>query len=757
MEHQQQQPGLGNIGGEIDLHRVIHEIKSAKRFIAIVVAVMVLIGTVLSFSMKPSYQTDALIQVKQGQNPISALSSLADMVSTFSMSSSQMPPQAQVESMLISSRYVLGKVIEQLHLDIAIRPDYFPILGKLKANHYKGKGLAPAFMGMTNYPWGGEKLVVTHMHVADAAINKKEAFKLTVTGKNTYALYDSEGQLMFHGVVGKAGSSGGQNPMVAMTVGELFARPGVSFEVRKLSLQDEIKALNSQIAVNNQQTKNGILDITFKWGSPAGAVNILNSIIDTAYQLGVKQQSEEAEKTLQFLDKQLPKVKAQLTTAENALSDYQTKSGNFNLSVQAQVMLQQVMQVNNQLEQLKLKRTELLQNYTKDHPFVVTLDHKIAQVQKELTHLDSQLRQLPEQDKGSVELMRDVKTKNQLYLMLLGKAQEMQILRAGVVSNLRILDYASEPPLLLPVKHALIIVVSGLAGLIFSILFVLARHLLQRGVQDPDMVERVTGLPTQAIVPYSKQQENILESLVHGAKEGVGILARSAPKDIAVEALRSLRTTLQLMMLDAPNNILAISGMIPSIGKSFISTNLAYVIADMGKRVLLIDTDMRKGHIHKNLNLKNAPGLSDYLQGRATAEEIVHTIEKDCVHFIAKGSHCDNTSELMMGSRMKALLDELAPHFDMILMDTAPVLIVADGIIASALAGTTLLVVGAGKNTEQELSRGMAMLKQNDVNVKASIFNHREKSASQGGYYYYDYAYKYYDAYRDDKNDHKTN
>jgi tyrosine-protein kinase Etk/Wzc len=741
------------MASDVDLHRVAHEVWQSRTLVIFSVLAMLILGALLAFRTHPNYETNALVQVKQGQNPIGALSSLAGMLSSMSVGSSQLPPQAQVEATLMSSRYVLGKVVDQLHLDISVTPNYFPIIGEIKALHYQGKGLAKPFLGMSSYPWGGEQLSVASMRVSDVFLAESGRFRFVVGKNKSYTLYTENGQLLLRGVVGKLASSGGKSPAITMMITKMVARPGVSFFVNKLSKQAEIANLSAHLSVGAQEAKTGILNLNFKWGSSVGAVHILNTIINTAYALGVKQQEAEAEKTLSFLNNQLPTVKAELSAAENALSNYQTKTGNLDISIQAQVLLQQVAAVNSQLEQLKLQRTELLQKYTKAHPFVQTLNAKIKQVQIELTSFEAKIRELPGQDKGAVELMRDVKTKNQLYLMLLSRAQGVQILRAGVISNLTILDFASEPPLLLPVKTGLIISVAGFAGLLLSVLFILGRYLLQQGVQDPEQVEAAIGVPTQAIVPYSKEQSSMLERiLLSKTPNQAGVLARTAPKDIAIEALRSLRTTTALLLMDAPNNIIAITGTIPGIGKSFVSLNFAHVLADMGKRVLLVDTDMRKGKLHQQLDAKDSPGLSDYLHGTIDAKDVVQCIEEDRVYFIPKGAYSENTSELMMGNKMQMMLDELAPHFDIVLLDTAPVLIVADGVIASSLAGTTLLVVGAGKNSMKEIRRGMTVLENNNVKPAATIFNHRNKSGA-GATYYYDYAYKYYDAYNTREDD----
>ena len=481
-------------------------------------------------------------------------------------------------------------------------------------------------------------------------------------------------------------------------------------------------------------------------------INFLNALADQAYHSGGQAQAEKAAQTLGFLDKQLPMVKKSLMQAEARLSDYQSKTGNLDMTVQYKLIMQQILTSEQQLEKLRLERTQLLQKYTPTHPFVLTLDEKIKEVQKQIAQYEQNMKQLPVTDKKSAELMRDLKAKNQLYLMMLSRQQELKVLKAGVTSNIRILSYAAQPPLPIPVKHGLILFAGFVFGLVLSLIYVFLKIFLKNTISDAFYIEDVFGVPVQAILPFSRNQAKLKKLQVK--REGVGkpvVLAKRFPDDVAIESLRSLRTTLQLSLLEAKNNIVTIAGLTPGVGKSFVATNLAYVLAFSGKKVLLIDADLRRGHIHEDLRVSQKPGLTDFLNGKATREEVVQSVD-DNLDFIARGSRVSGTSEMLGGHKVEEYLNELSQEYDLILLDTAPILLITDGVLLAKHAGINLLVFSAGVHTHNDIKTGLNLCARNNITINGSILNFQQR---KGSYMYsdnYHNRYGYYYQQADDSN-----
>ena len=218
------------------------------------------------------------------------------------------------------------------------------------------------------------------------------------------------------------------------------------------------------------------------------------------------------------------------------------------------------------------------------------------------------------------------------------------------------------------------------------------------------------------------------------------LLAERDPADLAIEAVRSLRTSLHFAMLEARNKVLMISGASPEAGKTFVATNLAAVIAQAGQRVLLLDADMRKGTLHKVMGSIAHPGLSELLSGQASFDDALHQTALDNLHFIGRGHVPPNPSELLMHARFTALLEDLSKRYDLVIVDTPPILAVTDAAIVGHQAGTSLLVARFGMNQAKEIELAAKRLTQNRVELKGAIFNAVQKRAA--GYYtygYYDY------------------
>ncbi|CAN0567468.1 unnamed protein product [Ectocarpus sp. 12 AP-2014] len=197
-------------------------------------------------------------------------------------------------------------------------------------------------------------------------------------------------------------------------------------------------------------------------------------------------------------------------------------------------------------------------------------------------------------------------------------------------------------------------------------------------------------------------------------------------------------------MMEGSDNRLVITGPSPGIGKSFMSANLAAVCAQAGQKVVVIDGDMRKGHVHEVFNQDSANGLSDVLSGKLSFEEAVRTSDLDGLSWVSRGSAPPNPSELLMQARFTEFLDYLSQNFDLVIVDTPPILAVTDAAIIGKQCGTTLMVVRFGMNTPKEIQIAETRLANGGVTLKGTILNAMEKRAATAyGYYgYYNYAYK---------------
>jgi len=289
-------------------------------------------------------------------------------------------------------------------------------------------------------------------------------------------------------------------------------------------------------------------------------------------------------------------------------------------------------------------------------------------------------------------------------------------------------------------KKAMVVFGGTFVGAFLAFGLVFVRQMLNRGVEEPSVIEQL-GLPVYASVPVSPTEHEIALSDRARSDGRHHLLAISSPADLATEALRSLRTSLHFARMEAKNNILMISGSSPEAGKTFVSANLAAVMAQAGQRVLVIDGDMRKGTLHKVMGGRPNNGLSELISGQIDMETAIRPIASlENLHYIARGKIPPNPSELLMNQRFAEVMDQLMPRYDLVLIDTPPILAVTDASIIGHMAGTCLLVVRFGLNQAREIALARQRFAQNGVEIKGAIFNAVERRSS--GYYSYGY-YEY--------------
>jgi tyrosine-protein kinase Etk/Wzc len=286
---------------------------------------------------------------------------------------------------------------------------------------------------------------------------------------------------------------------------------------------------------------------------------------------------------------------------------------------------------------------------------------------------------------------------------------------------------------------------AGGLGLLAGLGLAFLRNSLLPGIKNADDIEQHLGLHVFAVVPHSDEQAGVTADMV-AQGTGMHLLANLRPEDPGVESLRSLRTALQFGMLDAPNNVVLFTGATPGIGKSFTSSNFAAVLGAGGKRVLLIDADMRKGLIHQSFGLKRGLGLSELIAGSQPLAQVLHKDVSLRLDLITTGTLPPNPAELLMSTTTAALLQNISSQYDIVLIDTPPVLAVSDTQVIARHAGTVFLVARADVTTLGELQESNKRLKLAGVAVSGVVFNDvniRKRRYGYGGYGYKYSRYRY--------------
>lgn len=409
------------------------------------------------------------------------------------------------------------------------------------------------------------------------------------------------------------------------------------------------------------------------------------------------------------------------------------------------------MNVDNQLNELTFRESEISQLYTKEHPTYKALMEKRKTLQDEKTKLNKRVSAMPETQQEVLRLSRDVESGRIVYMQLLNRQQELNIAKSSAIGNVRIIDNAVTQPKPVKPKKVLILAAGIIFGIIISFGLVLLRVVLRRGIETPEQLEEL-GINVYASIPVSESFAKEVEQIKGWRKkqrnEVQGFLAVDNPADLAIEAIRGLRTSLHFAMMEARNNVLMISGASPNAGKTFVSSNLAAVIAQTGKKVLFIDTDMRKGYTHKLFNITNEGGLSDILSGKLEIAQAIKTLDSVGFDFISRGISPPNPAELLMHRHFGELISWASQNYDIVILDTPPILAVTDAAVIGNYAGTTLLVARFELNTAKEIDVSIKRFEHSGVIVKGCILNGIVKKASS----YYGYGYSHYGySYTEDK------
>lgn len=715
-------------GDEIGLGEVLGTLKDNKWRIIIITAFFIVLSVIYALTATPIYQASAMVQVEQKVLDLPGLSSLTQTLNEES-------PMATTESDLITSRMVVGGAVNKLNLTIQASPRRFPIFGNFIARHYDAKNpdkVAPALLGMAGYDWGGAKLDIFQLDVPDDLLDKP--LQLTAGEDGIYVLQDDADNVLVVGRVGQSSSGHG----VTMQVKTLAANPGTRFRVFRHRDLTVINSLQKQIIVKEDGKDSGVLRMTYNNADPKLAANLLEQVGELYVRQNVDRNSAEATNSLRFVKEQLPNVRFELEKATEALNAFQNQAHSVDVNLQTQSLLNQNVSIESNLEQLRLQQADMQRQFTPEHPQYQALMKQIGELESQKAAVNKQIGGLPDTQKTLLKLNSDVQVSNQTYQSLLNQAQQLDIARAGTVGNVRIVDNAavdiSDPAW--PKK--LIVVLGGaVLGFVVSMMYVFLRQVLYRGIEDPAVIENL-GLPVYATIPISSR-EIALESKRCRGDTRQHLLVTDAPADLAAEALRSLRTSLHFARMEAKNNVLMISGASPDTGKTFVSANLAAVVAQSGQRVLLIDGDLRMGTLHSVVGGKADVGLSELISGQAEMLDAIRPVAplNHNLYFIGRGRIPPNPSELLMHDRFSALLDNLKPMYDLIIIDTPPILAVTDAAIIGNHSGTGLLVARFGVNQPRELNLAKQRFEQNGVVIKGAIFNAVEKRSTG----YYSYAY----------------
>jgi tyrosine-protein kinase Etk/Wzc len=705
----------------IDIRDLLGVLIENRWLIILVTLISLMIGAYKAFTAVPIYRADGLLQVEENKSG----GGLANLDVT-AMLEEYTPVMGEIE--ILKSRSVVGAVVDNLQLDIHAAPEFMPFIGAALARR----------MPADERPM----IQVDTLDVPDSMRGK--SLRLVADGANRFSVYDSaDDRLLVRGRVGEVAvfELPGEDTFT-LFVSKLQGEEGQVFNIRRGSRIGAIRSLQGRLKVEEKADWSGILSVSVEGPDPAAVTDQVDEIANVYVRQNVERKSAEAQKTLDFLERQLPVVKTEMEGAELALNAYRLEKGSVDLPLETQTVLETIVSIEAQINELRQQREKATLAFTEIHPTVVALDRQIERLNAELDDLNAQVRDLPSTQQELLGLIRDVEVSTALYTSLLNTAQELNVVKAGTVGNVRIIDYAVQPTGPVKPSKSRIMMLALLLGGFVGVALAFARKALHAGVEDPNLIENHVNIPVYATVAHSKRQDQIYKALK--SKEARrAILATDKPDDLAIESLANLRTALHFGMMEVKNNCIMIAGPGPHVGKSFISVNLAAVLASNEKKVLLIDGDLRRGHLHEYLGIKRENGLSEFISGEIPIGEALHRTSVPGLTLIPTGVLPPNPAELLLHQRFGNCVNVLGPRYDHIIIDSPPILAVTDATIIGQMAGGTLMVLKAGEHPMREIELAVKRLQQANVNLRGILFNDVPvQSRAYGvGKYYYQYSY----------------
>ncbi|HEM8880422.1 TPA: polysaccharide biosynthesis tyrosine autokinase, partial [Providencia stuartii] len=665
---------------EIDLLALFKILKSSYLKIGFFTLFFIVIGAAYSFLATPIYQANATLQYDK-MSQVSLLDQMSDVM-PFANSNSQADSEIEV----IKSRMVLGKTVADLNLDTQVAP-----------------------AGFFDRLWGDKASVAISLYSLPEHLIGEPAI-VTYLGENRYALHIDN-----QTVEGKVGELLKQDE-ISLLVSSINAEVGQEFTLSKDARYSTIENLRNTLTIAEVGKGTGIINLAIKGADKAENVQILNSIIQNYVDQNTERKKEVTNNTLLFLDEYLPKVKTKLDNYENQLNAFRKKNESIDLSLEAKSALDSALQVEEKLNELTFKEVEIQQLYTRNHPAYQSLLDKRQQLLREKEKISKNIQKLPNTQQQIVRLTRDVESEQAIYNQLVAKQQELSVLNSGITADVRIIDSAESQPNAVAPKKALIMVLATILGFIVGCAYVIAREFFNNKIKGTEDIDAL-GVNVYATIPFSTHEKKLIAA---GNKRP---LALENPADTAVEAIRSLRTSVYFSVMNQGNNLVMISSASPGVGKSFVTSNMAVVLANAGKKVLLIDTDLRKGRIHKAFGLSNKAGLSEYLAQQDITQPTIHRGVIENLDVICRGKNVTHSSELLMGERFKHLLDTMKGQYDIVVIDTAPILAITDSAIIGKYVGTSLLIAYYGVNTVKDIELSLKRFKQNDIEITGVILN----------------------------------
>ncbi|RKD92007.1 GumC family protein [Mangrovibacterium diazotrophicum] len=560
---------------------------------------------------------------------------------------------------------------------------------------------------------------------------------------------------------------------------------------------DKMTLVNlEKLKINNATKGADLITIKYSGQTPDQCITYVNELCQVYIQYGLKQKNQISENTIQFIDHQLKDIVDTLKSTSNQFTEYRSNKKVFDLGTEASLVAEKLSDLDSKrsmakmqleyyqnllkyidkegdmgnmvipsvvgitdqglnsmvvrLSELNSKKEALSYSLHSKNPSVQVIDkeldylrkslqenlnnlvfnttNELKSIDQDISEVNEQLSRYPQTEQDLINIKRMVDLNNELYNFLLQKRAEAQITKASNVPDVDVLDPArwATTEKIGP-KKKIILGVALVLGLAIPFLIIMLKDFFDETVEDKQQIEKLTGL-------------TVISDIMHSSyKEPLPIIGR--PRSVLAESFRELRTGIEYLNFESENRVIGIHSMVPGEGKSFVSSNLASIIALNDMKVVLIGADMRKPTLHNYFGMNNAVGLSTYLIGHHTLDDIIKPTKLKNMDVITAGDIPPNPVELLASKKFKELIEELKTRYDLIMIDNSPLTLVTDGAVVAKYTNSNLFVVRHKYSTKGSMEMLQQIVKKNKIPKPGIVLNdiNPKKLGSyahrNGGYY----------------------
>jgi tyrosine-protein kinase Etk/Wzc len=718
--------------GGLSLVDILENVFFFRWFFFATFAIITAIAIVYALLATPVYRTDALIQIeeKKGSN-LGALSQI-----TKALDVQQSPVLGEIE--ILRSRTVIGEAIEATNANVVISIDNrLPVIGNWLSRvlDKDADGLTKPLWGdgdNSSIAWGGEVIKLERILLPE--IMYGETLYLKIGQNQLWILENNLGKKLLKGQGTVLSHSDDQQ--FSLRIETLKARAGTVFKIHITSIQAGIASILKNMTVAETKRQSNIINLTLEGRNPGAIKEMLSAIVNSYVTRNISRRSEESEKSLIFLNSELPRLKKNLEVAEQDLNTYRKNFKTVDIPNEVkELLIQSTAQEKMRLE-LELKKKELESRYQPDHPLVRGVNLQLVQLSNQSGQMSQELSKLPQVQQEYLRKERDVQVNSQLYVSLLNNAQQLQIAKAGTVGNVFVVDPPIFPEKPVRPNKPMIVVIGALLGVVLGFVICQLLAFLSGVIRDPKKLEQRTGLSILAILPISNEQ---IEHIDKTEDKGVFMISQEYPTSIIVESLRSLRTSVLFNLSEkARSKVILVTSAVPEQGKSFISSNLAFLLASTEKRVLLIEADVRKATMRRyvKFDATNDPGLTNFLQNLRSLEDVIMHDVYPFMDFIPAGKRIKNPGDILSSERMLSMINQIAEQYDYVVIDSPPLLPVNDARALAKASDMILFAVRQEMCSTNEVIESLDLLYKSGSKVDGLVFNGFIPSQIRYGYNY---------------------